>query len=317
MSLIRKQWFLIVLLLALGGGYFFAGQLEWLVRASWLKWTIVAATMFLMAWPLEFGRIYSAIAKPLAPALATAVNFILIPLLAWPISRLLGAELGAGLIVAAAVPSTLASGAVWTRRAGGDDSVAVVVTLLTNSTCFFVTPLLIYFMLGDRIELVTFRQTIFKLLYFVVIPMALGQVVRVHQPTAEWATRNKPKLSTAAMFGVLFMVLVGSAAAGQKVAESDSSINGGQILMMIMAVAFVHLVGWAVGFYLARQCNVPREQQIAVAFSGSQKTLMAGLSTAISMGLNIIPMVAYHAVQLIIDTVLADRINAMSKEPKE
>ena len=315
MSLIRKQWFLIVLLLALAGGYFFAGQLGGLVAASWLKWTVVAVTMFLMAWPLEFGKLYGALAKPLAPLLATGVNFVLIPLLAWPISKLLGADLGSGLIVAAAVPSTLASGAVWTRRAGGDDSVAVVVTLLTNSTCFFVTPLLVYLMLGGRVEPGTFQQTIFKLLYFVVLPMALGQIVRVHKPTAAWATRNKPKLSTAAMFGVLFMVLVGSAVAGQKVAESESSISIGQILMMTVAVAVVHLVGWAAGFYLAGQCNIPRDRQIAVAFSGSQKTLMAGLSTAISMGLNIIPMVAYHAVQLIIDTVLADRLKANSTEP--
>ena len=85
--------------------------------------------------------------------------------------------------------------------------------------------------------------------------------------------------------------------------------------MMTVAVAVVHLVGWAAGFYLAGQCNIPRDRQIAVAFSGSQKTLMAGLSTAISMGLNIIPMVAYHAVQLIIDTVLADRLKANSTEP--
>jgi len=185
---------------------------------------------------------------------------------------LLGDDLGSGLIVAAAVPSTLASGAVWTRRAGGDDSVAVLVTLITNSSCFFVTPLLVYLMLGDRIEPGSFQQTIFKLLCFVVIPMALGQVV---------------------------------------------SISFVQILVMTAAVAVVHLVGWIAGFCLAGQCNIPRDGQIAVAFSGSQKTLMAGLSTAISMGLNIIPMVAYHAVQLIIDTVLADRLKANLKEPKE
>ncbi len=54
--------------------------------------------------------------------------------------------------------------------------------------------------------------------------------------------------------------------------------------------------------------GVPRDQQIAVGFSGSQKTLMVGLSAAISMGLNIIPIVAYHAMQLLVDTVIADQL---------
>ena len=208
MKLIRKQWFLIVLLLALACGYCFSQLLQPLADAVWLKWLVVAATMFVMAWPLEFGKLYQALARPLAPLLATAINFVLIPLLAWPVSKMLGVELGPGLIVAAAVPSTLASGAVWTRRAGGDDSVAVVVTLLTNGSCFFVTPLIVYLLIGDVVDNAVFLGAIYKLLFFVVLPMALGQIVRIHRRSAVWATAHKPQLSTSAMCGILFMVLV-------------------------------------------------------------------------------------------------------------
>ena len=45
------------------------------------------------------------------------------------------------LVIAAAVPSTVASAAVWTRRAGGNEIVALIVTVVTNSLCFLVTPL--------------------------------------------------------------------------------------------------------------------------------------------------------------------------------
>lgn len=315
MKLIRKQWFLAVLMLALAIGYFFSQALKPLADAAWLKWLVVAATMFVMAWPLEIGKLYSALAKPLAPLLATAVNFVLIPLLAWPISLLLGIELGPGLIVAAAVPSTLASGAVWTRRAGGDDSVAIVVTLITNSTCFLVTPLIIYLMLGNVVETGVFVAAIYKLLFFVVCPMAAAQIFRIHQKSATWATTHKPQLSTAAMFGILFMVLAGSVSAGLKVQQSGSGgLQVVQIAMMLIAVAIIHLAGFFTGLFLARQLKLPIEQQIAVGFSGSQKTLMAGLSTALSMGLNIIPMVAYHAVQLIIDTIIADRIKRANEK---
>ena len=47
---------------------------------------------------------------------------------------------------------------------------------------------------------------------------------------------------------------------------------------------------------------------IAVAFAGSQKTLMVGAYVALAVGpLAILPMVAYHAVQLFVDTLIADR----------
>ena len=315
MKLIRKQWFLVVLLLALATGYFFSHALKPLADAGWLKWTVVAATMFVMAWPLEIGRLYHAFSRPMAPLLATAINFILIPLLAWPISYPLGIELGPGLIVAAAVPSTLASGAVWTRRAGGDDSVAIAVTLLTNSMCFLVTPLIIYLLLGNVVETEVFFAAIYKLLFFVVCPMAVAQVLRIQRQSATWATAHKAQLSTAAMFGVLFMVLTGSVSAGLKVEQSGAGdLQVGQITMMLIAVAVIHLAGFFSGLFLARQLKLPLEQQIAVGFSGSQKTLMAGLSTALSMGLNIIPMVAYHAMQLILDTVIADRIKRANKK---
>ena len=53
---------------------------------------------------------------------------------------------------------------------------------------------------------------------------------------------------------------------------------------------------------------------IAVAFSGSQKTLMVGAYIALAVGpLAILPMVAYHAAQLIVDTLVADWWRARSE----
>ena len=60
--------------------------------------------------------------------------------------------MGYGMIIASATPCTLATGAVWTRRAGGNDGVTMMVTILTNSTCFIVMPLWIYWLIGVEIE---------------------------------------------------------------------------------------------------------------------------------------------------------------------
>jgi sodium/bile acid cotransporter 7 len=47
-----------------------------------------------------------------------------------------------------------------------------------------------------------------------------------------------------------------------------------------------------------------------VAFAGSQKTLMVGLQVSMELGVSILPMVAYHVSQLIVDTLIADRWRA-------
>ena len=49
-------------------------------------------------------------------------------------------------------------------------------------------------------------------------------------------------------------------------------------------------------------------EQLAVAFAGSQKTLMVGLAIALPFGgLTVLPMLVFHIEQLLIDTLLADR----------
>jgi len=75
---------------------------------------------------------------------------------------------------------------------------------------------------------------------------------------------------------------------------------------MLIAVCTVHTVMLIVGVWLARLLRFSREDQIAVAFAGSQKTLMVGLLMAMSLKVSILPMVTYHVMQLLIDTLIAD-----------
>ena len=62
------------------------------------------------------------------------------------------------------------------------------------------------------------------------------------------------------------------------------------------------------GLANAQGLGFDRNDAIAVAFSGSQKTLTVAIYLALAVSpLAILPMVAYHAAQLVIDTLIADR----------
>lgn len=309
MKLIRKQWFLISLLVLMAIGFWFARPFESLSNVEWLKWSIVTVTMFLMSWPLAFSSLKHAFTHPLAPLLACTLNLVLIPLMIWPLAALAGVELGPGMIIAAATPSTLASAAVLTRYAGGDDSVAIVVTIITNATCFLVMPFWIMVQTGSEVESSKLVGTIYKLLFFVVLPITAAQLCRLHQPSANWATQKKLRLSLIALIGILAMVFLGAVKMGLRFeGQSDSALNLSNLLFAAVVLLGVHTIVFWTGIWLAKLIGVSRQAQIAVGFSGSQKTLMIGLSTAINLGISIIPIVMYHALQLIVDSIFAERL---------
>ena len=315
MQFIQKHWFLASLLLLMATGFQLCRPFESLAEIEWLKWSVVSATMFLMAWPLEFGKLQQSLSRPIAPLLGTAFNLVLIPLLVWPLAALAGTELGPGIIITAATPSTLASAAVLTRYAGGDDGVAVMVTILTNATCFFVMPFWIFLQTGDQIESAQLVGTIYKLFFYVVVPIALAQLARRHRQSAVWATHAKPLLSKLALIGVLVMVFLGAVKMGLRFDnQADLPISIRELLTTAIILISVHVTVFWLGIFIAKIIGLPRPKQIAVGFSGSQKTLMIGLSTAVNLGFNIIPIVMYHSLQLIVDAVFAERLKGEESE---
>jgi len=278
-----------------------------------LRSAIVAIVLFLMAFPLEASAMWQAMRRPWPPLLAVAVNVGLLPLFAWGVSFGLNADLGGGLLVAAATPCTLASAAVWTRRAGGNDAVAILVTIITNMFCFIVTPLWLLAMTGKSVSSpdLSLQEMSTKLGSLVVLPMMAAQILRLYKPIGVWATREKRMLSVLAQCGLLVMVLFGAIQSGIGLNDpTQSPLSVLDLIAMLAAVCLVHTVMLWVGVYLGKLARFSREDQIAVAFAGSQKTLMVGLLMAISLQVSILPMVAYHVSQLFIDTLIADRFRA-------
>jgi sodium/bile acid cotransporter 7 len=309
-SKLRKQWFLLALTAVLAAGFIAPDPLQPIAESSWLRNGIVAVVLFVTALPLETRVVLRTIGRPWAALLGSVVNMGLVPLLAWGVSQLLSGELALGVIVAAVAPTTLASAAVWTRRAGGNDAAAVLVTLLTNSTCFMTTPLWLSLLTSTH-AVIDVAGMIRQLALLVVLPMTLAQLCRLQPSVARTATAARHRCAMLAQLGILSMVLIGAVNCSHHLSETDWQhvVTAFDLAWMIVLVMLLHVVALGIGHGLARCLALPRADQIAVAFAGSQKTLMVGLFVAINYfgGLAILPMVAYHVGQLFIDTLIADR----------
>ena len=318
LGFLQRQWFLISLTTVFILGFCFPEFFRPFAEAKQLRNLIVAAVLFLMALSLDTNSITESIRRPWPAMLASAVNVILLPLVAWIFAQVLTGDMKTGMLVTAAVPCTLASAAVWTRRAGGDDTVSILVTTITNITCFLTVPFWLFVTTGstmsetDQAELMRMPLRLGTLM---VLPMVLAQVFRMNRGVATWATEKKPLLGKFTQVGILSMVLAGATYCGLKMAETNDWSNLTGVPLMCLIAAAIHLVVFFFGFRLARLCGFARPQTIAVGIAGSQKTLMVGLDIAISYfgGLAILPMVAYHFIQLTVDTMIADQLRTGSE----
>ncbi|QEG33022.1 bile acid:sodium symporter family protein [Bythopirellula goksoeyrii] len=308
-NLWKRHWFLILLGIVLLVGMAFPYACSRFAFAIPKNW-VIAVVLMLMALPLHIDAMWNAVRRPGPAFLAVAINAIVVPLLAWPLSFLLKGELAIGLVIAAAVPSTIASATVWTRLAGGNEAISIMVTVVTNLACFLVTPAWVWFIIGRVSKTEPFSEMAIKLLLIVVLPIMVAQLLRLIPGVSRFATEKKPLLSILAQAGLLSIVLLGAVHAGMQLTALHGKLAGitGQIALMMVLAATVHVVAWFLGYRAGGWLRYSPTDSLAVAFSGSQKTLMVGLAIALEFGgLAILPMLAYHIEQLLIDTLLAGR----------
>ncbi len=303
-----QSWFLLALAVILIVGQSLADSLSWLTELPELRTAVVVSVIFVMALGVPLADIVKQVAKPIPTLLAASINMVFLPLAAYGVGQTLPTNLAGGFIVAASIPCTLASAAVWTRRAGGDDSIAMLVMLITNLSCFIITPLWLFWLLGQAIE-IDARKLIFELFLLVLVPSVIAQLLRYRvTQVASFAQRFKKELSTFAQFGILFMVLLGAIhlQISNKASTTSAYISYWPVLQTTLGAVSLHGLALAVGWYTSQLIGLQRKETIGVAISGSQKTLMVGLQICIDCGVSILPMVLYHISQLLIDTVLAD-----------
>jgi solute carrier family 10 (sodium/bile acid cotransporter), member 7 len=312
-SFFARNWFLLGLASVLTIGTVAHDPLSMLLEFDWIQSSIVFVVMWMMAIPVPFGLVKNALTRPWPALLASLLNMAFLPILAYCFSFFLNSEMAGGLIVAAALPSTLASSAVFTRKAGGDDTVAILVTLLTNLSCAIITPLWLVALLGEKARSndpsssLQLSTMIVTLCWLVLVPIVTAQSMRLSNRVASVANRRRGMLSIACQIGILLMVLFGAIQMGNRLWNANAGGTPLQILLVLSITTLTHMVTLAIGWHLAKWTGIARPQRIAVAISGSQKTLMVGLKLAMDCQVSILPIVIYHVAQLTIDSMIVER----------
>lgn len=317
-SFLKRHWFLVCLVVLLPIGVVLARSdpPDWVrqvvrsVDTSWCTGTI----LFLMAITLNSGRLLDSLRRPAAVLFASGVNQVLIPLLCLPLLSLQTVpDLKSGLLIAASVPCTMAAASVWTRRANGNDAVSLLVTLLTNGFCFLVTPAWItfgsvYFDTADASTALSYHELVVRLVVAALLPAIFGQLCRMAESVRTFVDQQKSVLSNMAQMVILLLVFISAFKGGERFDVEQSPFTHTAMLIVWASCIAIHLAGMWLAWHGSGLLGFLESDRRAIAIAGSQKTLPIGLlvADATGMPLAIIPMLMYHATQLLIDTWIAD-----------
>jgi sodium/bile acid cotransporter 7 len=212
-------------------------------------------------------------------------------------------------MIVASVPCTLASAALWTRLAGGDEATAMLVTLLTTSTSWLATTAWLAWGTGTQVSINTIEMMT-GLLLVLVLPVGIGQALRSIGPLARTATRFKRVIGTVSQLLILVIILKAAADVSSRLRRETVTLSIAALLATAGLCVAVHLAALTAGFWGGRALGFDRASRIAVAFAGSQKTLPVGLFLFDvyfkDYALAVVPMVCYHIGQLLADTFIAD-----------
>jgi BASS family bile acid:Na+ symporter len=226
--------------------------------------------MLCMGATLSTSDFAAAIKKPRAVIIGLVLQFLLMPLLACLIGKVLNLpkDQYIGLIMVGTVAGGTASNVI-AYLAGGDVALSITMTACSTVAGIILTPLISSLYLGNTVEVQAFKM--FKdILYMVGIPVALGLIInRIFRKQQAILNTICPIFS---VVGIVFVI-------GIIMALNVATIRSCGILVFC-AVALHNLTGLGFGFGVARLLKCDLKTSITIAIEVGMQN--SGLATALS-----------------------------------
>jgi solute carrier family 10 (sodium/bile acid cotransporter), member 7 len=283
--------------------------------AGYIAKAAIALLFFLQGVRLQRSSLIAGLTHWRLQLLTFACTFVLFPVLGLALHAsfrgLLDDSLWLGVLYLCALPSTIQSSIAFTAIARGNVAAAMCAATASNLIGIVLSPLLVAALLNLKTNgaavspLAQIQAIVLQLL----VPFVAGQIAsRWLRP---WALRNAKLLMVSDRSSIIFVVYTAFSAAVLTGVWSDMS--GSDIARILLISAFLLAVALVASRLASRAAGFSIEDEIAVVFCGSKKSLVTGvplaniLFPAPMVGIVILPILVFHQIQLIVCAELARR----------
>jgi sodium/bile acid cotransporter 7 len=267
---------------------------------------VIVLIFFLSGLALNTRQIRAGFADYHGTLLSLAIIFLIAPLVALLFTFLhLQTGIILGLLLVAAMPSTLSSGVVMTGSAGGNMAHALLITIIANSLAVLTIPftlgLLLSFTGDTRIIEIDQLPIMIKIAKLVLLPLILGILTR--NLAGSRVHPFLPYTSLCNQIGILSVVWMGTCQGREAIVASLGSV------LPVIAVTFCfHLILVVIGMVATRLAGVAKGRRESVILMGGQKTLPLSIILQVSLfpeyGLALVVCVLHHITHLAMDAFL-------------
>ena len=276
---------------------------------------VIAVMFFLQGVRLAPRAMLSGLVAWRLHAAIFACTFLLFPLLGLALHAmlpgLLTPTLWLGILFVCALPSTVQSSIAFTSIGRGNVAAAVCSATASNLLGIAVTPLLVGLLLSRRGGGVS-QHAVLDIVLQLLLPFLLGQLLQ--RWIGDWARRHRRLLSFTDRGSILIVVYTAfSEAVVQGIWGKLSPIMLALVLLVDAVLLALVLLATRYG---ARLLGFSREDEIAIVFCGSKKTLASGVPMAgvlfppATVGMVVLPLMVFHQIQLFVCAVMARRYGA-------
>lgn len=215
----------------------------------------------------------------------------------------------------AALPSTVSSSVVMVSMAKGNLPAAIFNASISGIIGIIITPLWMMPFVTPFLEttdvVFDFTTIYLQLITEIVIPLTLGLLLRKY--LGVWASKHKKQLDLFDKFIILLIIYKSFVQSFEDKIFSSVSLSQMLIMVGLIVILFYliyHLTGW-----MGRLLKFNHADRITNQFCGTKKSLVHGtvFSEALFggtslIGILLLPLMFYHAIQILIISIYATRI---------
>lgn len=244
-----------------------------------------------------------------------STTFILFPVIALLAYHITGYHeqrlLWLGIFYLAALPSTVSSSVVMVSVAGGNLPAAIFNASLSSIIGIFITPLWMSLFIGQTTESIDLSNVVLKLCLQVLLPVIAGFLFH-----GKLGRQSEKYSKTLRLFDQMIILLIVYTAFCESFAGNMfSAHSSGEILLLAFTMLLFFLFIFLLMQLVAVALKFLREDRITILFCGSKKSLVQGavmgkvlFPDAQILGIILLPIMFYHALQLIAGSVIAQRM---------
>ncbi len=242
-------------------------------------------------------------------------TFVLFPLLALAVRPLFkGSEnelLWLSIFFLTTLPSTVSSSVVMVSIANGNIPAAIFNASISSLMGVFITPLWMGLVLDNASGEYDLLGVVGKLSLQVILPVGLG--ILMNKSWGAFAEKYKSKIRYFDQFTILLIVYTSFCESFGE--HLFSGFETKDILFLGVGMIALFFAIYLLLSFFSRMLHFSREDEITAVFCGSKKSLIQGavmskvlFSGASYAGVMLLPIMLYHALQLIAASILAQRM---------